>query len=150
MFRYGMKQVPLQGVGCIIKNLDVERPLFVLCYQAAQALEEGIALLDLPSFLETPAGSKFFEEASKLVIPPGCFGWCPFGALATPVLCAGDDNLFALFQPVFSIPLAKKMPMAAKAAVESANTSVLKKFAATDAEWQAASELFEVFMSKCR
>ena len=90
-WRFGPSDWPMPGLPHTVTALT--RPLAVQVFDIAAMLEEGLAVVDLRSYLETPSGGEFMKERSVLtLLEPGCSVFIPCGYLPVATVASGKDE----------------------------------------------------------
>jgi hypothetical protein len=88
---FGCQQWPLPGIGSLAQPLDSE--VWMLLFPVGALLKLGIAMPDLPRFLEQEQGEQFWNSNCLIIkVPHGSVLWIPFGYIAAPVANLQGDK----------------------------------------------------------
>lgn len=89
-WRHGPQSIPLPGVGMLMQVLEGSVALTV--GPISGLLKLGIALSDLPAFLETDSGQTWLHGQCKVFeMVPSDVAWLPYGFIVLPVGCTIED-----------------------------------------------------------
>jgi hypothetical protein len=92
-WRYGPFAWPMPGFGSWVQASETAFDITLLIVPVEGVVKQGIALKDLPSFLETPSGSTYAaDSAIVLKLPPGAVAFVPFGFLDVPLVAEVDEK----------------------------------------------------------
>ena len=153
-WRFGAAVVPFAGISTII--VAVTPGVRIVVYSVAPVLAEGISVKDVPAFLETATGHRYFEAHGLAIsLPVGAAAYVPSGKLISVLNTntSADESVpevaVAWAVPIFAVGHFRNLPTQTSQALRALNEEPVKS-AEPRKVWSAKAEVFSKFVSLCQ